>query len=486
MHFVIVNRTHAYSQRGCGCLVRGVYRASRRRDCHMQYNLRFVKGQNIGRSVLVAENQRLVLGRSRETNVTFHDPLVSRQHCELANSDGCLSLFDLKSWNGTYVNGVRIMRPTNLQEGDRVSIGKNLFEVRSHNASQINDKEKPFCPERSTQEGWRPEKGLPDSKPISHRSHPQNDTNYHADGSHSWSPNMVSEYHITEKIGEGSVGMVFSAIRTGDKKKVALKIIDPAYISKESGAKRFFRAVELCKDIKHPNVIRIYDAGESEGVYFIAMEYIGGKEVGAIISQYKHVAVPTTLQIGIQITAALQYAYERSIVHRDIKPRNIMVNPRGIAKLVDFGLAKRLYRPMQSVITAPGEALGTLAYMPPEQIDNAIKADHRSDIYSLGATMYHMLTGSHPFSEGTFAEFVSAIMERIPDRVDNLSSNIPEELANIIEKSMEKDPEDRYQSPAHFCNELRTLAVQYNCLGRTASSGSKTIRLRKKAPTNSD
>jgi serine/threonine-protein kinase len=296
---------------------------------------------------------------------------------------------------------------------------------------------------------------------------------------------MVAGYHINGKLGEGSVGTVFSAIRISDKKKVALKIIDPTYISKESGAKRFYRAVNICKDITHPNVIRIYDAGDSEGVYFIAMEYIGGKEVGAIINQYGHVSVPTTLQIGIQITAALQYAYERSFVHRDIKPRNIMVNRRGIAKLVDFGLAKRLYRPMQSVITAPGEAVGTLAYMPPEQIDNAIKADHRSDIYSLGATMYHMLTGKHPFSEGTFAEFVSAIMERVPERVDSLSRSIPSDLADIIERAMHKDPDSRYQTPAHFCNDLRTLAVRFNCLGRSASSSSKTMRLQKKATATS-
>ncbi|OUT67243.1 MAG: hypothetical protein CBB70_09115 [Planctomycetaceae bacterium TMED10] len=447
----------------------------------MQYNLRFVKGHNVGRSVVVAENQRLVLGRSRETNVTFHDPLVSRQHCELSNSEGRLSLFDLKSWNGTYVNGKRILQQTNLQDGDRVAIGKNLFEVRSDNASKVKTGEKPFCPESSTQEGWRPEKGLSGSD---HESSSRIKNSDVPSGGHSWSPNMVAGYHINGKLGEGSVGTVFSAIRISDKKKVALKIIDPTYISKESGAKRFYRAVNICKDITHPNVIRIYDAGDSEGVYFIAMEYIGGKEVGAIINQYGHVSVPTTLQIGIQITAALQYAYERSFVHRDIKPRNIMVNRRGIAKLVDFGLAKRLYRPMQSVITAPGEAVGTLAYMPPEQIDNAIKADHRSDIYSLGATMYHMLTGKHPFSEGTFAEFVSAIMERVPERVDSLSRSIPSDLADIIERAMHKDPDSRYQTPAHFCNDLRTLAVRFNCLGRSASSNSKTMRLHKNAPVS--
>jgi len=452
-------------------------------DFNVQYDLRFVKGLNVGRSVVIAENQRLVLGRSRDTNVTFHDPLVSRQHCEISNSKGQLAVFDLKSWNGTYVNGSRIMRPTNLKDGDRVAIGKNLLEVRKHEAPAKSEENRTFSAEGSTREGWRPEKGLPGSEAESNGRIQQ--AVHNPQGGNSWAPNMVAGYHINGKLGEGSVGTVFSALRLSDKKKIALKIIDPAYIAKASGAKRFFRAVNICKDIKHPNVIRIFDAGDSEGVYYIAMEYIAGREVGDIINQYGHISVSTTLQIGIQITAALQYAYERSIIHRDIKPRNIMINRRGVAKLVDFGLAKRLYRPVQSVITAPGEAVGTLAYMPPEQIDDAVNADHRSDIYSLGATMYHMLSGTHPFGEGTFAEFVTAIMEKSPVRVDELSKSVPTELADIIEKSMQKDPEDRYQSPAHFCNDLRSLAVQYNCLGRTTSSSSKTMRLQKNLPVAS-
>ena len=239
---------------------------------HVQYDLRFVKGLNVGRSVVIAENQRLVLGRSRDTNVTFHDPLVSRQHCELSNSDGQLAVFDLKSWNGTYVNGSRIMRPTNLKEGDRVAIGKNLLEVRKHGAPAKSEGNRTSTAEASTREGWRPEKGLPGSAAESNGRIQQAVHNPQA--GNSWAPNMVAGYHINGKLGEGSVGTVFSALRLRDKKKIALKIIDPAYIAKASGAKRFFRAVNLCKDIKHPNVLRIFDAGDSEGVYYIAMEYI--------------------------------------------------------------------------------------------------------------------------------------------------------------------------------------------------------------------
>jgi pSer/pThr/pTyr-binding forkhead associated (FHA) protein len=442
----------------------------------MQYDLRFVRGHNVGRSVVVAENQRLVLGRSRDTHVNFQDPLVSRQHCEISNSQGKLSIFDLKSWNGTYVNGSRIDSITSLREGDRVTLGKSLFEVRSRNLQSNGTTKIEFSAEGSTQEGWRPEKGLPEPAKVTGTVPPC--------GSHSWSPNMVRGYHINGKLGEGSVGTVFSATAVDTKKTVALKIIDPNYISKDSGAKRFQRAVDICKDIRHPNVIRIYDAGESEGVYYVAMEYIAGKEVGTIIQQYGHLSVATALQIGIQITAALQYAYERSIIHRDIKPRNIMVTRRGVAKLVDFGLAKRLYRPMQSVVTMPGEAVGTLAYMPPEQIDDAVHADHRSDIYSLGASLYHMLSGKHPFDEGSFAEFVTAVMEKSPTPVHEIKSTIPPELSQLIATAMEKDPDARHQTPAHFGNALRALAIKHNCLGRVGSSTAKTMRLGRSKVTN--
>ena len=440
----------------------------------MQYDLRFVRGFNVGRSVVVAENQRLILGRSRDTHVNFQDPLVSRQHCEISNSDGSLSIFDLKSWNGTYVNGERITNTTSLREGDRVALGKNLFEIRQRETNVQGSTRSGFSAEGSTQEGWRPEKGLPPGSGEIKNKTPS--------AIHSWSPNMVSGYHINGKLGEGSVGTVFAATKTDTKKKVALKIIDPSYISKDSGVKRFSRAVKICREIRHPNVIRIFDAGESEGVYFIAMEYIAGKEVGTIIQQYGHLSVATALQIGVQITAALQYAYERAIVHRDIKPRNIMVTRRGIAKLVDFGLAKRLYRPLQSVITVPGEAVGTLAYMPPEQIDDAVHADHRSDIYSLGASLYHMLSGKHPFEEGSFAEFVTAVMEKTPTPLHTLKSSVPEELAMVIDKAMKKDPEERHQTPAHFGNTLRGLAIKYNCLGRIGSSSAKTMRLQRRTP----
>jgi hypothetical protein len=436
----------------------------------MQYDLLFVKGGSVGRTMIVGNNQRLVLGRSRSSNIQINDPMVSRRHCEIANYGDGLSIFDLKSWNGTYVNGTRITAATPLRSGDRIVIGNNRFEVRR---SEVPKGENAgagarFDTDGSTHGGWRPEKGLPDDKAAKKASFA---------AAKSWAPDMVRGYHIDEKIGEGAVGTVFRATQIRSGRTVALKIVDPIYVASPHGVQRFLRAAGMRKELVHPNIIRIFDAGESEGVYYIAMEHIAGREVGHIISQYGRISLKSTLEISIQITAALQHSYEQSIVHRDIKPKNIMVNRDGVAKLIDLGLAKQLNRTPIAVVTAPGEAVGTLAYMPPEQLDDALNADHRSDIYSFGATIYHMASGEYPFNEPSFAEFVSAILSKPPPELRNSRPAFPKSLDSIIARAMAKDPNDRYQTPDELGADLMLLASKLGCTQKTALPQARTACL---------
>lgn len=436
----------------------------------MQYDLLFASGDSVGSTVIVGDNQRLVLGRSRDSNIQINDQMVSRRHCEIANYGDGLSIFDLKSWNGTYVNGTRITGVTPLRSGDRISIGKNVVEVqrtpaRRGNNGRIGPR---LDTDGSTHGGWRPEKGLPEEKSAKKASFA---------AAQSWAPDMVRGYHIDSKIGEGAVGTVFRATHIRSGRTVALKIVNPVYVASSHGVKRFLRAADMCKELVHPNIIRIHDAGEAEGVYYIAMEHVAGKEVGHIISQYRRISLKSALEIGVQVSSALQHAYEQSIVHRDIKPKNIMVNRDGIAKLIDLGLAKRLNQTPVSVVTAPGEAVGTLAYMPPEQLDDAVHADHRSDIYSLGATLYHMVSGEYPFNEPSFAEFVSAILSKPPPVLRNSRPAFPKSLDSIIGRAMAKEPSDRYQTPGELGADLMRLAIKIGCVQKHASPHAPTACL---------
>ena len=437
----------------------------------MQFDLCFVRGNCVGRTVLVSDNQRIVFGRSRDSSIQFQDPMISRHHCEIANLKHGLSVFDLKSWNGTYVNGTRISGPTPLIDGDRITIGKTLFEIkkaRPTEQSQNRGEGIDLLVEGSTRDGLKMDSGWEKDNPRA-----QNHT-----GGIDWDPDMVTGYRIDYKIGSGAVGTVFRARNKTSGRVVALKVVDPIYASSPNGIKRFMRAARICQEIVHPNIMRIRELGNSGGVYFIAMEHIAGKEVGAIINRYDRITMNSALQITIQLTEALQYAYERSIIHRDIKPKNIMITRSGKAKLVDFGLAKRCTYGASPTVTEPGEAVGTLAYMPPEQLDDALHADHRSDIYSLGATLYHMVTGTHPFNEPSFAEFVTSIMTRQPDRLQDIFSSIPVELNPIINKSMAKKPDDRYQTPREFGNDLRDLAKKLSCEKHVTSPFSKTAKMK--------
>ncbi|MBI3724032.1 serine/threonine protein kinase [bacterium] len=205
------------------------------------------------------------------------------------------------------------------------------------------------------------------------------------------------------------------------------------------------------------------------------MEYIDGPIVTKLIEQYGKLDVGYALRVTIQIANALGHAFEKGIVHRDIKPDNILVTQQAVAKLVDFGLAKSFAQSGQSGLTAPGEGMGTLAYMPPEQLDNAVAADQRADIYSLGASLYHMLTGKRPFEERTTRSFVMKILNEMPPAVRTLNPAIPQEVQTIIERSMAKAADDRYQTPKEFEAELvkifNQLAARYAAQRSRSASG---------------
>jgi eukaryotic-like serine/threonine-protein kinase len=290
---------------------------------------------------------------------------------------------------------------------------------------------------------------------------------------------MISHYKILDKIGEGGMGIVYKAHDTKLDRTVALKFLPPHLTKSEEDRQRFIREAKAAAALNHPHICTIYSVEEHDGQQFISMEYIDGvtlrqrPEVGGQRSEVRsqrsetpatdNRPLATTIDYAIQIAEAITEAHEKGIVHRDIKPENIMVDAKNRIKVMDFGLAK-LKGEMN--LTKAGSTVGTVAYMSPEQIQGQ-EVDHRSDIFSFGVVLYEMLTGQTPFRGEHEAAMVYSIVNENPVPMINYLPDLHPEIIRIIERALEKDPGDRYQSAADMISELRRM--------RKKSSGIETV-----------
>ena len=268
----------------------------------------------------------------------------------------------------------------------------------------------------------------------------------------------VTHYKILEKLGEGGMGVVYKAQDIKLDRLVALKFL-PAHVSQSEQEKsRFIQEAKSASALNHPNVCTIYGIDEYNGQQFIEMELVDGKTLRDTIAEgaggkTSPLAIKQVVDYGIQIGEALQEAHSKGIIHRDIKSENIMVNSKNQIKVMDFGLAK-LKGSLK--LTKTSSTIGTLAYMSPEQIQG-IEADIRSDIFSFGVVLFEMTTGKTPFRGEHEAAMMYSIVNEEPEDASKYRDDIPAELLHILKKSLEKDPEDRYQSMSEIIVDLRRL-----------------------------
>jgi hypothetical protein len=269
---------------------------------------------------------------------------------------------------------------------------------------------------------------------------------------------LVAGFQIQEAIGVGGMGAVFRAHDLQLDRHVALKLLPPDQTVDPEIVQRFYQEGRSAAQLDHENIARVFSIGHDGPHHFIVFEFIEGKTVRRRVDEEGPLPIPDAVDITLQIAQALVHAAERGVVHRDIKPSNIILTPQGTAKLVDMGLARRFERERDLGLTQSGMTLGTFDYISPEQARDPRDVDVRSDLYSLGCTLFHMLTGQPPFAGGTVLQKLLQHQEEPPPDVRSLNPAVPPELARILAKLLAKDRDRRYQTPEQLACDLLAIA----------------------------
>ena len=298
----------------------------------------------------------------------------------------------------------------------------------------------------------------------------------------------LGSYKLMKKLGEGGMGAVYLALDPASQRHVAVKVLPRHLGTNAEFVKRFRREAEAAIKLKHPNIIGAFATGEDLGYHFYVMEYCEGSTLDATLAIEKRLAPDRAMQIAFQAARGLKYAHDNDIIHRDIKPSNIIVTKDGTAKILDLGLSKSLGESTVSFKTVTGAVLGTPHYISPEQAQGEKNVDGRTDIYSLGATLYHLVTGQVPFDGATALEILSKHVNTVLPNPQDLREDIPDPVVHVLLRMMAKSPADRYPDCGALLADLsevtngRTPKTNVISAGLTTIAPSKRDKTPRKRP----
>ena len=266
----------------------------------------------------------------------------------------------------------------------------------------------------------------------------------------------IPGYKILGKLGSGAMAVVYKARQLSLDRTVAVKVLPRRFTEKSNYVERFFKEGKIAAKLNHNNIVQAIDVGEAGGLYYFVMEYVEGKTLHDDLSKGKVFSEKEALEIVIQLTNALAHAHSHGMIHRDVKPKNIMINTEGVVKLADMGLA-RMTSDIEAARSEKGKAFGTPYYIAPEQIRGDVNIDGRADIYSLGATLYHMVTGRVPFEASSPSEVMRKHLKEPLIPPDHINISLTAGISEVIEVMMAKRRRDRYNSMEELIIDLKAV-----------------------------
>jgi len=261
---------------------------------------------------------------------------------------------------------------------------------------------------------------------------------------------VIGKFKLLERVGVGGMGQVFLCEHSETKKRLAIKVLPPSKADQPAALGRFQREARAAAALEHPNVVRTHEIDQDGNLHFIVMDYIDGSNLMEMVQNFGAMSVDRAVSYARQVAAGLDYAFRSKIIHRDIKPGNVLVDRKGVARILDMGLARILTDHADQLTMKYDDkiVLGTADYVAPEQVANSHSVDGRADIYALGATLYFLLAGHPPFPTGTVSQKLLWHRTKEPTPIRAIRPEVPEGLAAVLSKMMAKDPKARYQTPA--------------------------------------